>query len=137
MPTLCEIGKGEVPENCDGISFLPTLLGEDGQKQHKYLYWERKDNWQVAREGNWKLHKKEGVFELYNLDTDISEKKNMAGKHSEIVDRLNRYIEEAHVTRVNGEIYDAELSQKARQTVKKRNAHKKTFPPGHFVEGVL
>ena len=24
----------------DGISFAPTLLGQEGQKKHDFLYWE-------------------------------------------------------------------------------------------------
>ncbi len=36
LPTSCEIVKVDVPDNIDGISYLPTLLGKDSeQKQHQ------------------------------------------------------------------------------------------------------
>ena len=40
FPTLAEITCQSVPENIDGISFLPTLYGSNEQEQHDYLYWE-------------------------------------------------------------------------------------------------
>ena len=41
MPTLCELVGLNPPSDIDGISFLPTLLGQsERQQQHKYLYWE-------------------------------------------------------------------------------------------------
>jgi arylsulfatase A len=41
FPTVAEITGIETPGNIDGISFLPTLLGQqENQKQHEYLYWE-------------------------------------------------------------------------------------------------
>ena len=40
MPTLAELTGVTLPEQGDGISFLPTLYSKEGQKQHDYLYWE-------------------------------------------------------------------------------------------------
>ncbi len=41
LPTCAELAGVPVPERCDGISFVPTLLGKaNEQKQHAYLYWE-------------------------------------------------------------------------------------------------
>ncbi len=40
MPTLAEVAGTKSPENIDGISFLPTLLGKKKQAKHEYLYWE-------------------------------------------------------------------------------------------------
>ncbi|MEM7479312.1 MAG: sulfatase-like hydrolase/transferase, partial [Planctomycetota bacterium] len=57
FPTLAELSGASVPKEVDGISILPTILGEDAtgrvQEQHEYLYWEHKS--QVAvRMGSWK-----------------------------------------------------------------------------------
>ena len=38
--TLAELAGAKTPDNTDGLSFVPTLLGQQGQKQHDYLYWE-------------------------------------------------------------------------------------------------
>ncbi|MHC4253705.1 MAG: arylsulfatase, partial [Planctomycetota bacterium] len=40
MPTLSDVAGAPVPEGLDGVSFLPTLLGTEGQRAHDYLYWE-------------------------------------------------------------------------------------------------
>lgn len=57
MPTLAEIASVTCPPN-DGISFLPTLLGNKaGQKEHEYLYWEYPDpkiGNKAIRMGKWK-----------------------------------------------------------------------------------
>ena len=46
---MCRVG-------IDGISFLPTLLGEPGQESHAYLYWEfhEKRGRVAIRKGFWK-----------------------------------------------------------------------------------
>ena len=41
LPTFCELAGIEVPEATDGISMVPTLLGQpEQQRPHDYLYWE-------------------------------------------------------------------------------------------------
>ena len=40
----------------DGISFAPTLLGQEGQKKHDFLYWEFDETDQIGvRMGDWKM----------------------------------------------------------------------------------
>jgi len=39
MPTFAEIVGGPIPEQTDGLSFLPLLVGAP-QKKHEYLNWE-------------------------------------------------------------------------------------------------
>ena len=43
MPTIAELTGATPPNDIDGLSFVPELLGADaaGRKQprHKYLYW--------------------------------------------------------------------------------------------------
>lgn len=39
LPTFCDIAKVEKPADIDGLSLLPTLLGDTAkQEKHKYLY---------------------------------------------------------------------------------------------------
>ena len=44
------------PADIDGLSIAPTLLGQPGQKQHEYLYWEYQSagRAQAVRFGDWK-----------------------------------------------------------------------------------
>ncbi len=75
MPTLAEVAGMKSPENIDGISFLPTLLGKKKQAKHEYLYWEfHEQGGKVAvRMENWKAVKRDidknpqGTTEIYDL----------------------------------------------------------------------
>lgn len=71
----------------DGISFAPTLRGEETkQSQHEYLYWEliyKKQGRQALRMGDWKAvrYGVDSPIELYNLAEDIAESKDLASNH--------------------------------------------------------
>jgi arylsulfatase A len=87
LPTCCELIGEEPPSDIDGISMLPTLLGQNQkQKKHKYLYWELNGQ-QAVRMGRWKALrlKPNRKIELYNLDEDIGESHNVASEHPDIV----------------------------------------------------
>lgn len=82
----------------DGISFAPTLLGDDNQTQHQFLYWEFGETDQMAlRMGDWKLVVKKGVPELYNLGRDIHEDHDLATQYPEIVSMMVDAIRSQHV----------------------------------------
>ena len=105
MPTICEIAGAPVPENIDGISFLPTLIGNK-QTSHDYLYWEFNENIhlektqykQAIRKGKWKgvYYILEDEFELYDLSVDVMESKNLVNDHPELVGEIKRLMMEAH-----------------------------------------
>lgn len=106
LPTACELAGVELPGNIDGISYLPTLLGEpEKQKKHEYLYCASLEGATSVgvRYGNWKLvkyrtsgkgskkrpGKKENPdWRLYDLSRDIGEKNNLAGKHPDVVQKI-------------------------------------------------
>ena len=117
MPTLAELAGAEPSPDTDGISFVPTLLGEKAagrkQKQHEYLYWEDPKSTAV-RMGNWKAMrpKKKTSFELYDLSKDIEELNDVAAQHPDILETMKRYAQEAHAPVRNGEILDASLGFK-------------------------
>jgi arylsulfatase A-like enzyme len=103
MPTLAEISGSSLPANIDGISLLPTLLGQAGQKNHEFMYWEfhEQGGRQAIRKGNWKLVRYQ-VFdpsktttELYDLSNDPGEKKNLALEHPELVTELSTLMKNA------------------------------------------
>lgn len=104
MPTAAELGDAQTPVNIDGISFLPTLLGRDGQAEHKYLYWEfhERGGRQAVRKGRWKgvrLNVRKnlnGPLQLYDLQSDISETTDVADQHPDIVAELARIMKAAH-----------------------------------------
>ncbi len=93
-----------IPENIDGISFLPTLTGKGKQKEHDYLFWEfhEQGGKMAVRMGNWKavrlnINKSpQGGIELYDLSTDIGETRNVASSNPEIVSKMEEIMKEAH-----------------------------------------
>lgn len=104
LPTLAEIVGINAPENIDGISFLPTLLGKNQRKKHEYLYWEfHEQGGKIAvRMNNWKAVKlnvdriPQGAIELYDLSTDIGETTDIAFQHPDIVSKMETLMKEAH-----------------------------------------
>ena len=104
MPTLAEITGAEIPENIDGISFLPALTGKGKQKEHDYLFWEfheqggkmavRMDNWKAVKLNINKSPR--GEIELYDLSADISETRNISSSNPEIVRKIEEIMKEAH-----------------------------------------
>jgi arylsulfatase A-like enzyme len=103
MPTVAELAGVQPPQNIDGISFLPTLLSQEGQKQHEYLYWEfhERGGRKALRKGNWKLvqydvlNPEKTTTELYDLSKDIGEENNVANEHPEMVDELLQLMKSA------------------------------------------
>lgn len=96
MPTLADIAGVKAPENIDGISFLPTLLSQEGQKKHEYMYWEfhEMSGRQAIRKNKWKLvryqvgNAEKTTTELFDLNTDPGEERNVADQHPDVVKEL-------------------------------------------------
>jgi len=107
LPTLCELGGAKVPGGVDGVSVLPTLLGrEQPELRTRKLYWEQYSGGgfqQAARWGRWKGHLQAGrdQFELYDLEQDQMEARNVAAAHPEVVRELRAYFAAAHVPSAN------------------------------------
>ncbi|MEQ9411463.1 MAG: arylsulfatase [Fuerstiella sp.] len=105
MPTImAAVGAPDsVPDHTDGISLLPTLLGET-QAERPFLYREFTGygGQQTIRVGDWKavrqnLGKGRIKTELYNIATDIGEQHDVAGEHPEIVKQLEDMMAREHV----------------------------------------
>ncbi len=115
MPTLAELAGAQAPKSIDGISFLPTLLGESkaghSQQQHEYLYWELTGA-QAVRMNNWKAVKprKAAQWELYDLSEDIEESNNLAQSQPDILKKMIAYAQQAHTPNVIGEVLDPSLA---------------------------
>ncbi len=103
MPTLCELTGAAAPDGIDGLSFLPTLLGQSGQAQHDYLYWEfyEKGGKRAALTQKWKavqLNVGGGgdPIMLFDIHADAGEQNNVAAQYPEVVDQFRGIFKKAH-----------------------------------------
>lgn len=119
LPTLNELAGGGPTAPGDGLSIVPTLLGEETagrtQQQHKYLYWEdgkatavRMQDWKAVRPAPKK------PFELYNLATDIREQNNVATQHADVLDAMIELSKQAHSTPRRGRVLNPKIGFRAK-----------------------
>lgn len=95
MPTICDIASVKAPQNIDGVSFYPTLMGKKVQ-EHEYLYWEFHEmgKRQAIRMGKWKAvrlnvaNPEKTKTELYDLSVDPYEKSDVSATNPEIMKKM-------------------------------------------------
>ena len=98
LPTLADVAgvADGTPANIDGVSVLPLLLGARQSKlKERPLYWEfhGKRFCQAVRQGRWKAVRFDGgSLELYDLDKDAGERRDVAATHPDVVDRMTRLL---------------------------------------------
>lgn len=97
FPTAAELAGVEPPRGIDGVSVLPTLLGEhERQQQHEYLYWEY-GNAQAVRMANWFARREDGgAVELYDIAADPQQEDDVAEQHPDLVAKVIAICREAH-----------------------------------------
>jgi len=120
LPTLAEFAGAQAPQDIDGISIVPELVGTQragrSQTSHRYLYWELGGQ-RAVRMGSWKAVRpgRNKPWELYNLAEDISEKHNLAEKKPDLLKQLIGFAEEAHKPARPGVYYNRSLEDKDRR----------------------
>lgn len=99
LPTSAEIAHAKTPGQIDGVSMLPTLLGQPQTNGHDFLYWEFHEGGfqQAVRMGDWKAVRPQPgeALELYNLQTDLAERQNVADQNPEVVAKLEAWLKTA------------------------------------------
>ena len=144
LPTFCDIIGASAPDGqaVDGKSLMPLLKGDDDHDDFhdRALFWHfpaylqsyaridgqrdilfRSRPVTVMRQGKWKLHEyfEDSALELYDLEADPGESMNLAGKETQVRDRLHgtmkQWRADIHAP-VPSELnldYDAEAETKA------------------------
>ena len=106
LPTAAELAgmtpsdlAGILPNKLDGESFVQLLRGEPMDDERTF-YWEFKGLLRLrqgVRRGKWKAVRK-GVndpLELYDLEADIGEKKDISSDHPGVVGEIENYLKTA------------------------------------------
>jgi len=102
LATAAELAGAEVSGEHDGISLVPTLTGRaEAQATHDYLYWEfyGRETAQAVRRGRFKAVRRPmltGELELYDLEADLGETRDVAGDHPGVAAEIARLMDEAH-----------------------------------------
>lgn len=107
MPTFADIIQSGPLNNVDGISLYSVIFDQqDLQKQHSYLYWEfhEEGGKQAIRMGKWKaiklnvMHSTKTRTELYDLENDVSETKDVSVQYPEILKQMMELMSKAHTS---------------------------------------
>jgi arylsulfatase A len=95
LPTLAELAGARMPDGLDGMS-MTRALRDEPQPTHSFFYWEFHERGfqQAVRMGQWKaVRLKVGTpLELYDLDADPGEQRDVAARHPDVVARIELYL---------------------------------------------
>ncbi len=103
MSSFAELAGVQAPDRIDGTSVVSALLGGKVKNPHPYLYWDYgfcRDRYdQAVRMGKWKgiCEGQGNPVQLYDLDNDIGENHNIADKHPDIVQQIEKIMQTATV----------------------------------------
>ncbi len=124
LPTLANLIGARLPEHkIDGVDIWPMISGPIGTKNPRkgYWYYYKQNELHAVSMGKWKLYlphsyrtmggraggtggiptkysqAKVQQLELYDLEADVSETKNLADQHPGLVKKMQAFAEEARV----------------------------------------
>lgn len=109
LPTFVQLAGGTVPaeRKIDGANIAPLLLGQTKESPRLAHYYFSGTRLEAVRAGQWKLavapqnenigkpktpEKEPFTPRLYNLDTDVGEKTDVAGQQPDVVKRLQEFV---------------------------------------------
>lgn len=94
LPTFANLAGAKIPDDriIDGKNIWPIISGEKGARSpHEIYYYYKGNRLESARQGKWKVRrsgKKSQSVELYDLDNDIAESKNLSQKNPELIQTI-------------------------------------------------
>ena len=127
MATAAEIVNAKVPDNAgeDSVSLIPELFGTTTTGAREATVHQSAGGDLAIRQGPWKLiFKKDGSRELYNLQTDLSETKNVLAANGEVAAKMTTlmqgYIANGRSTAGVAQKNDFDLSITGESKVKRK-----------------
>jgi arylsulfatase A-like enzyme len=94
LPTFADLAGAKIPDDriIDGKNIWPIISGKKGARSpHDIYYYYKGNRLESARQGKWKIRrsgKKSQSVELYDLDNDIAESKNLFQKNPELIQTI-------------------------------------------------
>ena len=94
LPTFANLAGAKIPDDriIDGKNIWPIISGQKGARSpHDIYYYYKGNRLESARQGKWKIRrsgKKSQSVELYDLDNDIAESKNLSQKNPELIQTI-------------------------------------------------
>lgn len=99
LPTLAELAGARPPQELDGTSIRPTLMGQPQDLSQRYLYWEKPPGkfQQAARHGNWKALRldRNQPIKIFDIVADPTESFDVAATHPDLVAKFETYFSTA------------------------------------------
>ena len=95
MPTLADFIGTEMPQDKDGVSFLPTLLERhEDQQHHEWVIYASRLGPALVTADGWKLRyiNSTDSFQLYHLPNDYREENDVSANHPDLVARLSGWM---------------------------------------------
>lgn len=119
LPTFAKLAGISLPTDreIDGEDIMP-VLAEGAESPHEYFFYAHWGNTEGVRWGDWKLRIVDGKEALYNLESDISEQKNVAAEYPEIVQQLKAAMND----------FNVEMTEKVRPAGTVENPKPLTIP---------
>jgi len=87
LPTLAAVGGAKTPPECAGVNMAPMFDGKAVNRGP--LFWEHEGS-RAVRDGKWKITAvyPKGKWELYDIEADRTEQRDLASKHPDRVKRM-------------------------------------------------
>lgn len=98
LPTVAELVGFEPPNEIDGTSILPLLLGHQPKMGDRFLYWGgTPGRAEAVRWGKWKAVREaeDKALELFDLSADIGEEDDVSGENPDVVRAIHEYLDGA------------------------------------------
>ena len=98
LPTACELAGAKAPEGIDGLSYVPTLLGQP-QQSHEYLFWSfgAEESGAQRKLESRRFPDRTSRWNCTTWPHDIGEQTDVAQQHGDIVAEMKRIIAAATV----------------------------------------
>lgn len=132
LPTAAELAGSSIVMTGDGLSLVPTLLGNDAkQARHPYLYWEfheRGFSQAVLIDGRWKGirdARQTAPIELYDLARDPAELFDVAAQNLPVTAQVERLFRTA---RTDSELWPIRNARPPNPRPERRTSNPRNTP---------